>query len=171
MNEYNIRMVEPDDLTACHTIEANSFPPCEAAWTTSLRNRIETYPEGFLVAEHEGRVVGQVNSGSTHKDDISDEEFKQLIGHDPDGSNIVIFSLSVLPEYRSKGIGSRLLADFVDLARDMGKTKVMLLCKENMVGYYERRGFRDIGVSACCHGNTRWHEMALPLQFPDQGTA
>jgi ribosomal protein S18 acetylase RimI-like enzyme len=163
MTEYNIRMVEPDDLTACHTIEANSFPPCEAAWTTSLRNRIETYPEGFLVAEHGGRVVGQVNSGSTHKDDLSDEEFKQLIGHDPDGSNIVIFSLSVLPEYRSKGIGTRLLADFVELAREMGKTKVMLLCKEEMIGYYERRGFRDNGVSASCHGSARWHEMVLPL--------
>lgn len=163
MTEYNIRMVEPDDLTACHTIEANSFPPCEAAWTTSLRNRIETYPEGFLVAEHGGRVVGQVNSGSTHKDDLSDEEFKQLIGHDPDGSNIVIFSLSVLPEYRSKGIGTRLLADFLELAREMGKTKVMLLCKEEMIGYYERRGFRDNGVSASCHGSARWHEMVLPL--------
>jgi len=99
MSEYTIRMVEPDDLTACHTIEARCFPPSEAAWTTSLQARINTYPEGFLVAERDGTIVGQVNSGSTHKNDISDEEFKQLIGHDPDGENIVIFSLSVLPEF------------------------------------------------------------------------
>lgn len=163
MNEYNIRMVEPDDLTACHTIEAVSFPPCEAAWTTSLRNRIEIYPEGFLVAEHDGRVVGQVNSGSTHKDDISDEEFKQLIGHDPDGDNIVIFSLSVLPEYRSKGVGTRLLENFISQAREMGKSKVMLLCKESLIGYYARCGFSDMGVSACRHGNAEWHEMVLSL--------
>ncbi len=163
MTEYNIRMVEPDDLTACHTIEANSFPPSEAAWTTSLRTRIETYPEGFLVAEFGGRVVGQINSGSTHKEDISDEEFKQLIGHDPDGSNIVIFSLSVLPEYRSKGIGSRLLDNFIEQAREMGKTKVLLLCKEDMIGYYARWEFLDNGLSVCQHGGSRWHEMALPL--------
>lgn len=163
MTEYNIRMVEPDDLTACHTVEANSFPPSEAAWTTSLRTRIETYPEGFLVAEHNGRVVGQVNSGSTHKDDISDEEFKQLIGHDPDGENIVIFSLSVLPEYRSKGIGSRLMNNFIEQARDMGKSKILLLCKEDLIRYYARWGFLDNGLSSSQHGGCRWHEMALPL--------
>ncbi len=46
MTELTIRMVEHDDLTACHTIEVRSFPPCEAAWTTSLENRINHYPEG-----------------------------------------------------------------------------------------------------------------------------
>jgi len=163
MSEYTIRMVEPDDLTACHTIEVRSFPPCEAAWTTSLDKRINTYPEGFLVAEHDGQVVGQVNSGSTSKDDISDEEFKQLIGHDPEGGNIVIFSLSVLPEYRKKGVGSRLLTEFVDQARYLGKSKVLLLCKDELVPYYSRHGFQDAGISASTHGGVEWHEMALPL--------
>lgn len=163
MNEYTIRMVEPDDLTACHTVEANSFPPGEAAWTTSLETRINNYPEGFLVCECEGKVVGQVNSGATDKDDISDEEFKQLIGHDPDGDNIVIFSLSVMPEFRKRGVGSKLLTRFVEQAKDLGKSKVMLLCKEDMVDYYARHGFRDNGISASSHGGAMWHEMILPL--------
>lgn len=163
MTEYTIRMVDPDDLTACHTIEARCFPPAEAAWTSSLRDRIEMYPEGFLVAEKNGRVVGQVNSGSTHKDDISDEEFKKLIGHDPDGKNIVIFSLSVLPEFQKEGIGGTLLNTFVQQARDMGKTKVMLLCKEDFVSYYTRHGFENGGISNSSHGGAQWHMMMLPL--------
>ncbi|MEF2230920.1 MAG: GNAT family N-acetyltransferase [Pseudodesulfovibrio sp.] len=163
MTQYTIRMVEPDDLTACHTIEALSFPAAEAAWASSLEKRITTYPEGFIVAEVDGRVVGQVNSGSTHKDDLTDEEFKQLIGHDPDGGNIVIFSLSVHPEYRSRGVGSRLLARFIDQARELGKSKVLLLCKEDLVNYYNRHGFRDAGVSCSNHGGAVWHEMALDL--------
>jgi ribosomal protein S18 acetylase RimI-like enzyme len=163
MESITIRMVEPDDLTACHTIEARSFPAPEAAWTTSLRNRIELYPEGYLVAELDNRIVGQINSGSTHKDDISDEDFKQLIGHDPDGGNIVIFSLSVLPEYRSRGIASKLLNGFVNQARELGKSKVMLLCKEDLVGYYTRRGFQDAGISASRHGGASWHVMTMAL--------
>ena len=163
MTRYTIRMVEPDDLTACHTIEALSFPPSEAAWTSSLQARIDLYPEGFLVAEDQGRIVGQVNSGSTHKDDISDEEFKQLIGHDPDGSNIVIFSLSVLPQYRKQGIGSQLLRTFVQQARDMGKSKIMLLCKDDFVGYYTRHGFEDGGLSQSSHGGAQWHVMQHTL--------
>lgn len=156
-------MVEPDDLIACHTIESRCFLPSEAALTSSLRDRITLYPEGFLVAEYEGQVVGQVNSGSTHKDDITDEKFKQLIGHDPDGQNIVIFSLSVLPEYQKRGIADRLMTNFIKQAHDLGKSKVLLICKDNLVPYYARHGFMDNGPSASDHGGAAWREMALPL--------
>ena len=163
MTKLTIRMVEPDDLTACHTIEARCFPPSEAALISSLDKRINTYPEGFLVAEYDGCIVGQVNSGSTHKDDISDEEFKQLIGHDRDGQNIVIFSLSVLPEFQRQGIGSKLLGNFLELSREMGKSKVILLCKDELVPYYTLHGFQNAGLSASRHGGVSWHEMSLSL--------
>lgn len=163
MSKYSIRMVEPEDLTACHTIEVRCFPPCEAAWTSSLEKRIEEYPEGFLVAECDGEVVGQVNSGSTSKNDITDEEFKQLIGHDPDGRNIVIFSLSVLPEHQKNGLGSQLLTSFIKQARELGKSNVMLLCKSDLIDYYSRHGFKEGGISASSHGDAEWYEMSLAL--------
>ncbi len=163
MKDLTIRNATPDDLTACHTIEAKSFPAPEAALTTSLRTRIEEYPEGFLVAELDGKVVGQINSGATDKDDISDEAFKKLVGHDPDGRNIVIFSLSVLPDYRNRGVAARLMTEFVSQARDMGKASVKLLCKEELLGFYARHGFLDDGPSASEHGGASWHAMTLPL--------
>ncbi|MCJ2163104.1 MULTISPECIES: GNAT family N-acetyltransferase [unclassified Pseudodesulfovibrio] len=163
MKALNIRNVDPDDLTACHTIEANCFPPAEAAWTTSLRNRIEHFPEGFFVAEWEGRVVGQINSGSTNKDDITDEEFKQLIGHDPDGCHIVIFSLSVHPDFQRRGIADKLMSNFIEQAREMGKSTVKLLCKHDLIPYYARHGFLDEGLSASSHGGVPWHAMTLHL--------
>ena len=163
MKSLTIRHVDPDDLTACHTIEARCFPPAEAAWTSSLRNRIENYPEGFLVAELDGRVVGQVNSGSTDKDDITDEEFKQLIGHDPDGHNIVIFSLSVHPDFQKRGIADRLMAEFIVHAREMGKSTIRLLCKEELIPFYARHGFRNDGLSNSTHGGVAWHAMSLNL--------
>ncbi|EGB16653.1 GCN5-related N-acetyltransferase [Pseudodesulfovibrio mercurii] len=163
MKALTIRHADMDDLPACHTIEANCFPPAEAAWASSLRNRIEIYPEGFLVAELEGRVVGQVNAGSTDKDDITDEEFKQLIGHDPDGRNIVIFSLSVHPDFQKRGIAGKLLANFIEHARDMGKSAIKLLCKEPLTSFYTRFGFTDDGLSRSTHGGVPWHAMTLIL--------
>lgn len=164
MKALTIRNVDPDDLTACHTIEARCFPPSEAAWASSLHNRIEHFPEGFLVAEWEGRVVGQVNSGATDKDDISDEEFKQLIGHDPDGRNLVIFSLSVHPDFQRRGIADKLLTDFIEQAREMGKSTVKLVCKDDLISYYIRYGFHHDGPSASTHGGASWHTMTLRLQ-------
>src|SRR5215207_5848650 len=99
MNEAVIRHVLPEDLDGCFTVETPGFPPEEAATRETIQLRIETFPEDFLVAEVNGRVVGILNSAATHKDDISDEELKQLIGQDPGGRNMVVFALAVLPEY------------------------------------------------------------------------
>lgn len=164
MDKIIIRTVDKNDLTACHTIEARSFPPGEAALTSSIAARINHYPEGFLVAEYGGQLIGQLNSGATYKDDISDEAFKQLIGHDPEGHNLVIFSLSVLPEYRNMGVASGLLQQFVDQAKELGKTNILLLCKDNLISFYAARGFQDQGVSDSDHGGATWHTMLLQLQ-------
>ena len=163
MKNLTIRMAEPDDLTACHTIESNCFPASEAALTSSIHKRINEYPEGYLVAELDGKVVGQVNSGATDKEDITDEEFKQLIGHDPEGKNMVIFSLSVLPEFQRRGIADQLMTTFIKQARKLEKKSVLLLCKDDLISYYSRHGFTDNGVSESDHGGAEWHEMGLVL--------
>jgi GNAT superfamily N-acetyltransferase len=110
-----------------------------------------------------GRVVGHINSGATDKDDISDEELKALVGHDPAGRNLVIFSLAVLPRYRKQGTASALLKKLIKLGRQMGKTQILLLCKDNLVGYYQGHGFIDRGPSASTHGGFSWREMGLRL--------
>ncbi|NDV17907.1 GNAT family N-acetyltransferase [Pseudodesulfovibrio sp. JC047] len=163
MKNVRIRMAESHDLTACHTIECKCFPPSEAALISSMNTRITEYPEGYLVAELDGHIVGQVNSGATDKDDITDEEFKQLIGHDPEGKNIVIFSLSVLPEFQRRGIADQLMKAFIKQARKLDKQRILLLCKDNLIPYYARHGFTDSGVSESDHGGAEWHEMALTL--------
>lgn len=163
MDNLVVRRVMEQDFAACLDIESSSFPESEAAGPESLRIRIRDFPQGFYVAERNGRVIGQVNSGATDKQDITEEAFKQLIGHDPAGGNIVIFSLSVLPECRRHGVAARLLERFIMESRAMGKNNVLLLCKEHLVRYYARFGFLDSGVSASTHGGSVWHEMRLPL--------
>jgi hypothetical protein len=79
-----IRQVLLDDLDQCAAIEAACYGP-EGATRERIAHRIASYPEGFLIAELEGSVIGFVNSGATDKDDISDETLKDLIGHTPAG--------------------------------------------------------------------------------------
>lgn len=163
MENLNIRQVTLDDLNICHKIESTCFLPSEAAPRESIEKRISMFPEGFLVAEYEGNIVGQINSGATNKEDITDEEFKKLIGHDSDGKNIVVFSLAVLPDYQKKGIAGQLMVRFVENSRNSGRGKVLLICKSDLVHYYSNLGFSYGGVSASRHGGFEWHEMAMPL--------
>jgi ribosomal protein S18 acetylase RimI-like enzyme len=164
MDKIIVRNVLPRDLDECFLVETSGFPPEEAASRETIQLRIETFPEGFLVAQVDGRVVGMLNSAATDQDDISDEELKQLVGHDPGGKNMVVFALAVLPEFQKRGIARQLMSRFVEEARQGKKGNVLLMCKRHLIAYYERMGFRHAGLSRSTHGGAEWHEMRLELR-------
>lgn len=163
MHEIHIRNVLPQDLDECFLVETSGFPPEEAATKETIKLRIEAFPQGFLVAEMDGRIVGMLNSAATNKDDISDEALKQLVGHEAGGRNMVVFALAVLPEFQNQGIARQLMLRFADEARKLKKQKVLLLCKQHLIAYYERLGYNHVGLSRSTHGNAEWHEMCLIL--------
>ncbi len=51
-----------------------------------------------------GKVIGFINCAATDKPDLADEAFKDMIGHDPAGKKLVIFSVAVTPEYQKRGV-------------------------------------------------------------------
>lgn len=164
MEKIIIRHVLPRDLDECYLVEVSGFPPEEAATRETIKLRIDTFPQGFLVAEMNGTIVGILNSAATDKDDLSDEELKQLIGHDPDGKNLVVFALVVLPEFQKQGIANQMMTRFVEEARTRKKENVLLMCKQHLIAYYERMGFAHVGLSRSTHGGAEWHEMRLTLE-------
>ena len=164
MEEIIIRHVLLKDLDDCFTVEISGFPPEEAATRETIKLRIDTFPEDFWVAEINGRVVGMLNSAVTAKEDLGDEELKQLIGHDPNGRNTVVFALAVLPEVQRRGIARQLMARFVEEARALNRENVLLMCKQHLIRYYESMGFEHVGLSTSTHGGAEWHEMRLELK-------
>jgi predicted N-acetyltransferase YhbS len=163
MNEVLVRKVQPGDLAGCCLVETACWPPEEAAARETIQLRINEFPDGFFVAELDGRIVGMVNGACTDREDISDEELKQLIGHDVNGRNMVIFALAVLPEFQKQGIARRLMLRFIGEAGKKGKQKVLLICKDYLIPYYEKQGFVHAGLSRSTHGGAQWHQMCLSL--------
>lgn len=158
-----IRQVKLSDLEASYQVEIACFPEDEAASKDSMQKRLSQFPQGYVIAEMDGKIVGHINSGATDKDDISDETLKALIGHEANGKNLVIFSVAVLPDYQKQGIASALLHDYIQRARSSPHQAIYLICKENLITYYAKFGFEDRGLSASTHGGAIWHEMCLDL--------
>jgi len=158
-----IRQVLPADLDRCAEIEAACYGPEEGATKERIATRIELFPQGFLVALLDGQIVGFINSGSTSKDDLSDESLKDMVGHEANGPNIIIFSLAVHPHYQKQGFAAQLMRCFIERAGQLGKARILLMCKAELVPYYERFGFVYRGESNSRHAGLAWHEMALPL--------
>jgi len=163
MDGISIRNVTEQDLDACFLVERRCFLPAEAASREKIEKRIRLFPQGFLVAELDKRIIGFINSAATHQEEIAAAEFKDMIGHEADGPNMVAFALAVLPEFQKKGIARQLMLRFIDVASKLKKEKVMLICKSSLISYYERLGFVYAGESASTHGGSHWHEMYLPL--------
>ena len=160
-----VRDVALEDLDVCYRIESECYPAAEGASRDSIQKRILTYPEGFLVLEFNGEVVGFVNSGSTNKKDICDEEFKALVGHDPGGNSIVIFSVAIQPTCQGKGFSKILVQKFIERARELEKSQILLLCKSALVDFYAGFGFDYVGESASKHGGAQWNEMRFDLSL------
>ncbi|MGN9161060.1 GNAT family N-acetyltransferase [Clostridium sulfidigenes] len=85
-------------------------------------------PEGCIFIKHKGVNVG----------------YGQLIKKD---SKIYIANFGILPEYRGKGYGKKLLKYIVNIAHDLGNSKIYLKCdKKNIeaVNLYIGEGFKTI---------------------------
>ncbi len=151
------------DLDACADLERRGFPPGVGAPRERFEARLQKFPEGFLVAEEQGEIIGVVNGALTDRADISDEELKTMVKHVPGGKNAVLFTVVVEPAHRGKGIAKRLLAAFVTRMKAMKKEKILLLCDKSLIPFYGSMGFRDLGLSASLHGGRGWQSMELIL--------
>ena len=159
----NIREVELSDLDRCYEIETVSYQGDEAASKEKIKKRIENYSTGFIVIEVAGEIAGFINSGATHQVELSDEEFKELIGHDTKGEYIVIMSVVVHPDYQGRGYAHLLLKAFIAKMTKLKKSSIHLICQTSLVDMYAKHGFVYQGESESEHGGLQWHEMVLHL--------
>ena len=164
MPDLNIRIVNEHDLDRCFEIESVSYSGDEAATRDKILKRINTYPEGFIILEIDTEIIGFINSGATRKVELSDEEFKELIGHDPEGKHIVIMSVVIHPDYQRRGMASKLMHSFIDKMRSLDKSDIYLICQSELIDMYAGYGFVNLGISESDHGGMSWNEMSLSLQ-------
>ncbi|MBP2637468.1 MAG: Acetyltransferase family protein [Firmicutes bacterium] len=161
--EVIIRAVCLVDLDRISEIEAICFPAAEAATRETFRERIVAFPESFLIAEIDGVIIGFINGCATNSSVIYDELFHSTEGHIVEGKNLSVFGLDVIPEYRKQRVASKLMQQFIQVARSTGKEKVILTCKDRLVHYYESFGFENNGISNSTHGGAKWFDMTLVL--------
>ncbi|QXX84127.1 MULTISPECIES: GNAT family N-acetyltransferase [Providencia] len=151
------------DVETCFAIEIESYEGDEAATKEKIATRIAQYPQGFLCMEVAGEIVGFINAGCAWDVVMSDEEFKELIGHDAQAPNVVIMSVVIHPNHQGKGYSSLLMKEFIALMRKNNKETIHLMCKERHVDLYKHFGYQYVKPSESDHGGMTWHEMVMVL--------
>ena len=165
LERFEFRNIRPDEVKQAVEIESICFPPNEACSEKAMTERIAKVPELFLVAidKETGKIAGFLNGVATNEYKFRDEFFTDISFCDPDGRNIMLLGLDVLPEYRKQGLAREIVYEYCRRERENGRNMLVLTCLENKVKMYKKLGFIDRGMSDSTWGGEDWHEMICSL--------
>ena len=162
MNENRlIRTASETDAEALARVEAECFPPKEAATREQIAQRLNRYADHFWVMEEDGRIISFVDGPVTAEPDLTDDMFADASVHREDGAWQMIFGVNTVPACRRQGCAGALIRRAIADARAQGRRGLVLTCKERLIPWYAGFGFVNEGLSASVHGGEVWYQMRL----------
>ena len=164
--KYEFRNIRRDEIEQAVKIEAICFPPNEACSAKSMRERVANAPETFMVAvdKETGKVAGFLNGVATDEAVFRDEFFTDSTLHNPEGKNVMLLGLDVLPEYRHQGLAREIMTQYVEREQKRGRECLYLTCLDNKVEMYKKMDYTDNGISGSAWGGEEWHDMSRKIR-------
>jgi len=156
-----IRTAELKDLDAITAMEKACFPIAEAATRESFENRLKRFADHFWVMEEDGILVSCINGMVTDEEVLRDEMFADATLHKEAGEWQMIFGVLTLPKYQGKGYASILMKKVIEDCERQRRKGIVLTCKEELIHFYAKFGYKDAGSSKSTHGGAKWYEMRL----------
>lgn len=158
---FEFRDIRPEEAEQAAEIEDICFPPNEACSREMMIERVAKAPELFLVAvdKKTGKIAGFLNGLSTDESSFRDEFFTDADLYDPDGRNVMLLGLDVLPRYRGQGLAREIMNCYLERERRRGREFILLTCLESKVEMYEKMGFKSRGIAKSAWGGEQWYEM------------
>lgn len=157
-----IKYASKEDVEAISAVERECFPPSEAATEKEFVERVKHYGNHFWLMYEAEKLIAFVDGFVTDEYDLTDDMYENAAMHNENGAWQMIFGVNTLPDYRKHGYAAQLICRAVDDAKQQGRKGLVLTCKERLITYYEKFGFKDEGVTdKSIHGNVEWHQMRL----------
>ncbi|MBO4938050.1 MAG: GNAT family N-acetyltransferase [Oscillospiraceae bacterium] len=164
MYDFLIRTATPADLEIIARVEAECFPPAEAAGESEFRQRLSHYADHFWLMFEGDRLISFVDGFVTDLPDLTDEMYADASLHDAHGAWQMIFGVNTIPSHRGHGYAGQLIRRAIADADAQGRKGLVLTCKEALIPYYAKFGFADEGISGSTHGGVLWHQMRLTFR-------
>ncbi|MCR4744200.1 MAG: GNAT family N-acetyltransferase [Lachnospiraceae bacterium] len=164
-DSFEFRTMKAEEADRVAEIEQICFPPNEACTEKHMKERINVAQNLFLLAidKKNNRIAGFINSIASNEGSFRDEFFTDYRTHLPEGENVMILGVDVLPEYRNQGLARKMMEIYKQRATEEGRKRIVLTCLDAKVEMYSKFGFKDLGMSASEWGGEKWHEMDICL--------
>lgn len=164
---FELRNILPEEAEQAAEIETICFPPNEACSRKKILERAAVTPELFLVAvdRKTGKLAGFLNGIATDEYSFRDEFFTDIRLHNPEGRNIMLLGLDVLPEYRKQGLAKEIMFQYLRREQEKDRKMIFLTCLASKVKMYTKMGYRNNGIAASTWGGEQWYEMCYVLNI------
>lgn len=156
-----IRTANDSDIDKISQVENLCFPKAEAATKESFEKRLKYYKNHFWLLFDNETLVAFVDGMVTDEENLMDEMYENAQMHNENGAWQMIFGVNTIPDYRKQGLAGRLIEKAISDAKNQGRKGVVLTCKDKLIHYYSKFGFKNEGLSKSVHGNAVWYQMRL----------
>lgn len=145
MAELSIRHTRESDIPQLTALQKHAYPSTMPPWSRmKFQQQLEMFPQGQLVAELDGRLIGCASSLIVLWDDWLDDThtWKEITAsgsfdsHTPEGKTLYGAEVFVDPDLRGKRIGHALYEGRRTLCRAMNLKRIMACGR--MPGYHRR---------------------------------
>ncbi|KDQ52883.1 hypothetical protein JAAARDRAFT_162370 [Jaapia argillacea MUCL 33604] len=162
--------VSADEVEDAHQIEVAGYPEDEAGSLETFRYRQSVAPKLFLgvfepSSDKSRALLGYICSTLSPDLTLTHSSMSNHIPG-PASQSVCIHSVCVSSDQQRKGLGTRLLREYVKRLEsgEAGEVKrILLIVHEELRGFYEGAGFEWVGKSEVVHGSRPWFEMRKVL--------
>ena len=148
-----IREAMQSDIEQVYLISDCTLGSREIMNREMIEERIRNHADTFLLACLDNQVVAYISGTEFVASSLSRWIKEMANGEAISDRNFVIDALSVHPDYQGQGFGTLLLAALKQVALQQNRPGIYLLCKDELLSYFEMNEFMEQGIVDVGVGN------------------
>lgn len=148
-----IREVQQSDIEQVCLIQESTQNFQETFNREILEERIRNFADTFLLASLDEQGIAYILATDFTTSSLSRWIVEVADGEAISNRNLVIDCLSVHPNYQGQGFGTLLLASLKQVALQKNSPAIYLVCKDELLSYFEMNEFIEQGIVDLGVGN------------------
>ena len=148
-----IREVQQSDIEQVCLIQKSSQNFQATFNREIIEERIRNFADTFLLASLDDQVIAYILATDFATSSVSRWIVEMADGEAISNRNLVIDALSVHPNYQGQGFGTLLLAAMKQVALQKNSSGIYLLCKDELLSFFEMNEFIEQGIVDLGVGN------------------
>ncbi len=145
-----IKPIDDTSWSGIIKVQAEAYSQVEPESLDVLKSKWLRSPQSCFVYEKAGNVVGYLLAHSWNRD--APPKLFQTLPVVTDGPIIFLHDLAVSSDASGEGIGGKMVAHLLQIAKASGFQQIRLVSVQNSLAFWQKQGFLPIEHQEVCSG-------------------